>query len=155
MRQFSAVLESPRSCACCGSALGASDLGISRGKFRLEFTEGATFTLGAGIQVTSDGGKLVVRLRHKRGSGRGWGVRRNYNSAAFARGKHEWQADEKDPSYGWYHFTFDLPEFKPTYSTWWAELIFVEIEPFKQGFNGGPVEAHSAATLRLKLETLE
>lgn len=155
MRQFSAVLESPAACDCCGNALAPTGTGMSRGKFRLELSEPAQFSLGEAVRVTVGGGKLEVSLRHTRGSGRGWGLRRHYNSSCFARMKQSWENDENQPDFGWYKFCFDLPEFKPTYSTWWAELIFVEIEPFKRGFNDGLVECHNATTFRLKLETLE
>lgn len=156
MRKFSAVLETPRTCSCCGSLLGSPEgLGISRGKFRLEFDEGAVFTLGHGIAVSTSGGKLVVKIRHKRGVDKSWGLRRHYNTGAFARAKSDWSRDTSDPDYGWYEFSFELPEFKPTYSTWWAQLQFVEVESGKTGFNGGPVEAHNAAVFSIKLETLE
>lgn len=155
MRQFSATLEVPGSCDCCGNALAPLDTGMSRGKFRLEFTEPSEFTLGQGTKVTIGGGKLCVSLRQPRGVNRAWGLRRMYNTSAFARCKSDFIRDETQPDFGWYTFTFELPEFKPTYSTWWAELQFVEIVPFKQGFNGGPVECHNAASLRLKMETLD
>ncbi len=154
MRQFSAVLESPKSCGCCGTSLPASDLGISRDKFRLEFPEGSELSFGQGLRITATGGKLRVSLRQKHGSGRGWALRPHYNDVAFARVKIE-RSDDKDAGYSWYTFVFDLAKFKPSFSTWWAELQFFEVDPFKKGFNGEPVESHNAASVRVKLETLE
>jgi hypothetical protein len=156
MRKFSVSLDSPTSCQCCGNALASEGFGISRGQFRLEFTEGADFALGEGIKVNFKDGKLHVALRHTRGMGargRSWGLRKHYNTGAFARAKQDWVQDA-NPDFGWYQFSFELPEFKPTFSTWWAELVFVEIENGKKGFNGDVVESHNAATVRVKLETL-
>lgn len=157
MRQFSATLETATQCECCGNALGSLEAGISRGKFRLEFAEGAEFSLGAFVRVTTGGGKLHVALRQNRGSSRGWALRPHYNSSCFGtRVKTDTVVEADKPNEVWYTFDFDLAaDFHPTYKTWWAELVFVEVVPFKRGFNGGPVESHNAATFRLKLETLD
>jgi hypothetical protein len=157
MRQFTATLDIPTQCDCCGAALGSLDAGISRGKFRLEFSEPAEFSLGQFAKVTIGGGKLHVALRQNRGSNRGWGLRPHYNTTCFgSRLRKDTVVEANKPNEVWYTFDFDLvADFHPSFATWWAELVFVEIVPFKQGFNGGPVESHSPASFRLKLETLD
>lgn len=157
MRKFTASLAIPTECDCCGSALGSLDAGISRGEFRLEFTEPAEFSLGRFVSVTLGGGKLRVSLRQKRGSNRAWALRPLWNSSCFgSRVKTDVEVAGTGNNDVLYHFDFALAaDFHPSYSTWWAELVFIESMPGKQGFNGGPVEAHNGASFRLKLETLD
>jgi hypothetical protein len=155
MRQFTATLDIPTLCDCCDSPLKPLGAGISRGKFRLEFSEPAQFSLGEFVKLTIGGGKLHVALRQNRGSKSGWALKPHYNTGAFARMKRDVQVDANQPEVVWYNFSFELPEFRPGFATWWAELVFFEDVPFKQGFNGGPVEAHNAASFRVKLETLD
>ncbi len=155
MRHFSVVLESPRSCDCCGTSLAALDSGLSRDKFRLEFCEGSELSFGHGFRLSTAGGKMKVALRQKRCSASAWALRPNFNNEAFARAKAERPDDKLEAGYTWYIFTFDLPVFKPTISSWWAELQFVEVDPFKKGFSGQPLESHNASTVRVKLDTLE
>lgn len=156
MRKFSASLAIPTQCDCCGSALASLDGGISRGAFRLEFAEPAEFSLGRFVSVTTGGGKLRVSLRQKHGSNRAWSLRPLWNTSCFgSRVKTDVEVAAGGTD-ALYHFDFDLAaDFHPSFSTWWAELVFIESVPGKQGFNGGPVEAHNGATFRLKLDTLD
>jgi hypothetical protein len=156
MRKFSASLDIPTQCDCCGSALASLDAGISRGSFRLEFSEPAEFTLGKFVSVTIGGGKLRVTLLQKRGSNRAWALRPMWNTSCFGSRVKKDSVVDAGSNDVLYQFDFELAaDFHPSFSTWWAELVFIESMPGKKGFNGGPVEAHNGATFKLKLETLD
>lgn len=171
MRQFTVTHSAPATCDCCGKPLRAlvhkrrtlvgpnrrSALKVAPGKWQV--TEGDTaveYRLGDVFKLTLGGKQLRVEIRQPRGNRRGWDLQRLYNSEAFGRVVKEFKRDTGDGDLGWYVFTFTLPEsFKPWYSTWWAQLEFSEVVPYKFTPQGSPVEAHSSAKFTVKLETLE
>jgi hypothetical protein len=159
MRKFSVTLEVPQACDCCGALLPEHPAGLSRGSYRLELPEGnypTTCSLGDGVRITLARGRLRVELRQRRGDNRAWDLLPRYNPDAFARLQTDWRRETtEEGDWGWYCFTVDLPEFKPWYATWWAELRFVEVLPFKKDHMGRAIEAHNSARLNVKLETLE
>jgi len=156
MRSFTLTLSLPQTCDCCGQALPTPAEGPTLATYTVELSEGPVPTeisIGNAAKVTLGGGRLEVKLRQRRGSNRGWGLRPFFNTDAFGREKHEFVRDGND-EFGWYVFRFDLPQFKPWYSTWWAQLEFVEVVPFSRDFNNRPKESHNAAVLKVKMNTL-
>lgn len=161
MRKFSAVLEMPKTCQCCDAALPASDLGLTRGTYRIELEEGdvpTTMTIGNAVRVTLSRGALLVELRHSRQSKGTWALLPHYNSDAFGLVK-QVSHDEVRPDGDWYWHTFSsrLPEFKTWYTPlqWWAELKFVEVDGLTMNAVHGKIPAHNAAKFSIRIETLE
>lgn len=156
MRKFSINLKVPASCDCCGTALPAHESNLARGgEYSLQVPEGGVPTdisIGDGVLIVLGGGKLEVHLRQLRGNQRGWKLKPMYNNDAFGHGR---RTSNTGDGSTWYSFSFQLPAFKPWYSTWWAQLHFVETAAFTKDHNGAEQDAHSAATLSVKLETLE
>jgi hypothetical protein len=149
MRKFKMVLQTPEKCDCCGAALLALPTRTERGSYELTLPEGQEPTeirLGWGIRLVLGGGRLIVELESN-GPSRAWELRPLFNDEAFGQPK-------RYRSGNWYSYIFTLPEFKPSYSTWWAELKFTEVDPFKRAADGSHVSAPHAATMSIKLETL-
>jgi hypothetical protein len=79
----------------------------------------------------------------------------NYNSSAFARARSTTEFPEGEADHYWYVFTCELPEYKPEFATWWAEVKFVET-PFGARANGGHLtQAHNSPSLSVRLTKLE
>ena len=157
MRKFTVTLSFPGNCDCCGQPLPAHEADVARSAYRLELPEGhepATCLIGNAARISLKRGELVVALRRLSGADRAWELGRHYNPDAFhlrnAKLPHEaWERDGE-----WQIFCFDLPEFNPTFSTWWAELKFEEVQPFKRDAHGHCLPAHNPGKLSVKLETL-
>lgn len=155
MRRFSITLDLPNTCECCGGPLPEHENKVSAGKYRVDLFEGDVPTkvqLGDGFRVTLSRGKLVVEIRQQPSGQRAWDLASHYNPDAFKLKKHE-KVDDAD--WYWHAFTFELPEFKPWYSTWFAELRFVEVQPFKLDARNCRPDAPNSGRLAVKLETLE
>lgn len=171
MRQFTISFSAPAKCDCCGKAIKPfvsrrrtlvgpnrrSATKVAPGKWQVAEGETAVeYRLGDAFKLILGGKQLRVEIRQPRGNRRGWDVQRLYNTDAFGRVKKEFKRDTEDGDFGWYTFTFTLPEeFKPWYSTWWAQLEFTEVIPYTHTPQGSAVEAHNSTKFTVKLETLE
>src|SRR6185437_4449588 len=142
MRKFSMTLDLPRQCECCGAQLQSADHQQSRGSYRVELPEGEIPTqvaLGNAVRVTLARGVLSIALRQSASSKGTWALEPMYNTEAFGKALREKLSDERRdraddelcdrPDDDWLRFSFTLPQFKPWYSTWYAELKFVEALP--------------------------
>jgi hypothetical protein len=159
MRKFSVTLDLPAQCECCGTQLPAADHEQTRGIYRVELPEGEIPTrvaVGNAVRVTLARGVLLIELRQSDSSKGTWALEPMYNTEAFGkvrRDLHDEHGDGKADS--WIRFSSTLPQFKPWYSTWHAELKFVEALPLTVFGRRPLVSAPNAATLRVKLETLD
>ncbi|MBI4534041.1 MAG: hypothetical protein HY711_08830 [Candidatus Melainabacteria bacterium] len=155
MRMFAISYQSSHSCDCCGAPLKSPEGGPALGSYTLEIPEGDSPTeicIGNSLKITLGGKKLQIELRQRRGSNRGWAVMPMYNSGVFAKETSGWSLDSRDSNFGWYTFNFELPEYKPSFDTWWAQLDLVEVVPFsKSQTTGHHKRCHNAATLTLRL----
>jgi hypothetical protein len=156
MRSFSVTYSVPGTCDCCGAALNVAPGAASPGLYSLELPEGAVPTeirISEAMRVTIGGGKVEVRLRQQRGSNKQWSLQSHYNTSAFGHAKSRIEYTEGD--FYFYVFNFELPEFKPTFSTWWAELKFVETPYGARANSGHAGEAHNAPKLSVRLTKLD
>jgi hypothetical protein len=157
MRTFSVTYSVPGNCDCCGAALNVAPKAASPGLYTLELPEGTAPTeirISDSMQVTIGGGKLQVRLRQTKGSNKQWDLKRHYNTSAFGHAKTSTEYPADAPDFYWYVFNFELPEFRPAFSTWWAELQFSEV-PYRGLANSGNSEAHNSPKLSVRLTKLE
>lgn len=158
MRTFAVTYTLPGTCDCCGAALPVAPGGASPGDYSLELPEGANPTevrVADSLRVTLGGGRLEVRLRQRRGSNREWAVKPLYNSDAFTSRRAGTEFGDNGSDFYWYLFSFQLPEYKPDFSTWWAQLEFAEV-PFGTRAPGGHLpRCHNSATLRVRLTRLD
>ena len=158
MRTFSITYSVPATCDCCGAALPVPAGGVSPGTYELTMPEGKAPTdvrFGEVMKVTLSAGKLEVRLRQTRGSCKQWSVKPLYNSGVFAKERSTTDCPAGVPDFYWQIFTFDLLDYKPDFTTWWAELQFVEV-PFGTRAQGGNLStAHNTAGLKVRILTLD
>jgi len=158
MRTFMIRYSIPGSCDCCGAALSVPYGGANPGEYSLELPEGLVATavrIADALQVTLGAGRLEVRLRQRRGSNRQWAVNPLYNTEAFAEEQSRTEFSDGDSDFYWHVFSFALPVFRPAFSTWWAELEFVEA-PFDARPQGGhQPRCHNSALLKVRLSKLE
>jgi len=157
MRTFSITYSVPGTCDCCGAALAVAPGGASAGAYKIELPEGDTPTevkISEAASVTLSKGKLVVRLRQARGSNRQWAVKPLYNPGAFAKERSRSEHPQGDGDFYFYVFEFELPDYQPNFSTWWAELTFMETPWGARALGGSLAEAHNAATLKVRLLNL-
>lgn len=158
MRTFSITYSVPSSCDCCGAALPVPAGGASPGTYTLELPEGETPTevrIAESLRVRLGGRRLEVSLRQRRGSNRQWSLKPLYNSDAFARPRLTTEFPDGQSDFYWNVFSFELPEFKPAYATWWAQLDFVE-SPWVARAQGGHISrCHNSATVAVRLTRLQ
>lgn len=158
MRTFQLTYSVPGTCDCCSAPLPVPAGGASPGTYSIELPEGAARTevrIADAVTVALGQGKLEVRLRQKKGSSRQWSLKPLFNPGAFVARGSETVHEDGEPEHYFYVFRFDLPEYRPHFSTWWAELTFIETPWGERPLGGSLAQAHNSASLKVRLTRLD
>lgn len=149
MRNFSAVLELPLSCDCCGAMLPTGDLQIDRGTHRLAIREGdPPASIGNCVSVRLDGGRLSISLRRIALSKSIWAPMQNFDRQVFGEVKESSSGD-------WRHFDVELRNVDPHSLPTHAQLRFVEAVRDSYEWLQIALKAQNGAAFKLTLDSLE
>jgi hypothetical protein len=158
MRKFSVNVTVPSNCGCCGALLQPNGINVSPGQYRMELPEGElpTSVEVAGLaRVTLSRGLLRVELRQRPNTDGAWALMSHYNPDAFGRVvESDVDVETASGKQFWLVYESKLPEFKPWYATWHAELVFVEIDPVTRHALHGKTPVKNAARVSVRLESL-